>query len=196
MVSVPRSLATTLVVYSDTSDLMALLGLKGWSCIATYGADGSGGIALYPGGEAVPTAENPGPLYPPSSDEAITGTKTGGSPVQAAAEACPFFPVAATATQSDLGHGCSSPPTSQAITQISANTVGFEDPPGVAGAGDPSGGPYPANGVVMYSATVQPGTYLGTCTLPQSDHALCTSVLNYFVSLYGGDRPGVPKSIP
>jgi len=135
-------------------------------------------------------------LYPPSSDEAITGSETGGSPVQAAAQACSFFPAAAAATQSDLGHGCSSLPASQTMTQISANTVGFEDPPGVAGTGNPSGGPYPANGVVTYSAAVQPGTYVGTCTLPPSDHALCTSVLNYFDSLYGGSRPGVPKSIP
>jgi hypothetical protein len=195
-VSVPASMAATLVVYSDTSHIMALLGPKGWTCSATYGADGSGGIALYTSGGATPIAKNPTPLYPPSSDEAITGIETGGSPVQAAYHACPYFPSAAAWLRSNGYTVCSSAPPSESIDQISSDTVGFEDPPGVAGAGNPSGGPYPANGVVAYSATVQPGTYIGTCTLPQRDLALCTSVLQYFRSLYGGNRPGVPKILP
>ena len=99
-------------------------------------------------------------------------------------------------TQSDLGHGCSAPPSAETVSQISSNVVGFEDPPGVKGGGNPSGGPYPANGVVTYSAATQPGTYVGNCTLPQSQHDVCTAVLNYFASLYGGTRPGVPRAIP
>jgi hypothetical protein len=164
---------------------------------ATYGADGSGGIALYaPGGTVPSSSSEPGPLYPPSSDEAITGFETGGSPVQAAAQACPYFPMAAAATQSDLGHGCSAPPRAESVSQISSNVVEFEDPPGVKGGGNPSGGPYPAHGVVTYSATTQPGTYVGNCTLPPSQHDVCAAVLKYFASLYGGTRLGVPRAIP
>lgn len=33
---------------------MALVGPKGWHCSAMYGADGSGGIIVYPAGETVP----------------------------------------------------------------------------------------------------------------------------------------------
>jgi hypothetical protein len=196
-VTVPRSAAQMLTVYVDTSDITALLGPKGWNCVATYGADGSGGIALYAPGEIVPSSSSePGPLYPSSSEKAITGFETGGSPVQAAGQACPYFPMAAATTQTDLGHGCSAPPSAETVSQISSNVVGYEDPPGVKGGGNPSGGPYPAIGVVTYSATIQPGTYVGNCTLPQRQHDVCTAVLNYFASLYGGTRPGVPRAFP
>lgn len=194
-VTVPETQADSLAIYSDTSDLMMLIGPRGWSCVATYGADGSGGVAVYPNGSSFPAVFKSGPPYT-SSSEAVTGTETGGSPVQAAAQACSFFPAAAATTQSDLGHGCSSRPTSETLAQVSSSVVGFEDPPGVSGTGDPSGGPYPANGVVSYSSTAQPGTYVGTCTLPQAEHDVCTTILNYFASQYGGTRPGVPKSFP
>jgi hypothetical protein len=59
-----------------------------------------------------------------------------------------------------------------------ATTAFFEDPIGVSGVGDPSGGPYPANGVVTYNGT---SATEATCTLPESDHALCTVVLNDFL---------------
>jgi len=53
-ISVPASLTTDLAIFSDTTGLMMLIGPRGWSCIATYGADGSGGVAVYPSGESIP----------------------------------------------------------------------------------------------------------------------------------------------
>lgn len=192
-VTVPTSLARQLAVYADSSDITRVLGPKGWSCTALYGADGSGGVAVYAPGEAVPTRGNPGPQYPPSSDEAITVSETGGSATQGAATACPYFAAAAASTLSGFGHGCPSPPPGETVTRIAADAVAFEDPPGVKGGGNPSGGPYPANGVVTYSAAA-PTTYVATCTLPQSQHALCTAVLDYALALYSGSRPGAPRA--
>ncbi len=51
----------------------------------------------------------------------------------------------------------------------------------------PSGGPYPANGVMTYYSGNENGGWLDTCTLPNSEHALCTVALNAFVSFYGNN---------
>jgi len=183
-VPLPRSMVGQMMVYVDTRNLTMLLGPTSWTCVAAYGADGSGGIDLYPSAEPPPSAYS----QVPSSDEAITLVETGGSPVQAAAQACPYFPAAAAATESDLGHGCSAPPKHEKVTHISSSVVAFEDPPGTKGGGVPSGGPYPAYGVVSYSEAAQPGSYVGTCTLPPSGQRFCAFMLNYLQALYGGSE--------
>ena len=69
--------------------------------------------------------------------------------------------------------------------------MAFEDPPGVAGNGAPSGGPYAANGVMAFypganvGSVVPTGSWLDTCTLPASTHDLCTAALDLFVTDYG-----------
>ncbi|HXQ44618.1 MAG TPA: hypothetical protein VN816_08265 [Acidimicrobiales bacterium] len=186
-VRVPGALAGELALYSDTHGLMDLLGPKGWRCRADYGADGSGGVVVYPDGETIPRSWGAGWKLPSnSSAEAIAGLQTGGSPVEAAGQACPLFTSAATAYQVDLGQACPvSRPVSESVQRISAGVVGFEDPVGVAGDGIPSGGRDPADGVMTYSPSRSPGSYLATCTLPSSQHALCTVSLNDFIVLYG-----------
>jgi hypothetical protein len=79
-------------------------------------------------------------------------------------------------------------PAEEQSTQLSSTVVEFEDPPGVAGDGDPSGGPYPANGVMVYGpGSAMDGSWTETCTLPASEHAICTLSLNEFASLYKND---------
>jgi hypothetical protein len=181
---VPTPLARDLAVYSDTHGFMKLLGPRGWACSATYGADGSGGVIVYPRNQAVPQSWAAGwPLSSTSTDQAISGTQTAGSPVQAADQACPFFAVAATTYENDLGRVCLSRPSSESVQQINAGVVGFEDPPGLQGDGIPSGGQEAANGVATYSPSLP--SYLATCTLPNNRHALCTTVLNEVIALYG-----------
>jgi hypothetical protein len=180
-VDLPPSVATKVAVYSDTSDIMMLLAPKGWSCSASYGADGSGGVTVMPPGETLPAAG----LKPHSSDQAITGSETGGSPVQAAAQACSFFPAAATATETYLEKGCSPRPSSEIVDPISTSVVDFEDPSGIKGTGVPSGGQNPANGAMAYSPDVEPGFYIETCTLPNDAHDVCTAALNYFIARFG-----------
>jgi hypothetical protein len=72
------------------------------------------------------------------------------------------------------------------VTQvITQGVMGFEDPPGIAGDGNPSGGHHPANGVMTYYPQSDYGSWFETCTVPDSQRALCTAVLNSFVSSYG-----------
>jgi hypothetical protein len=100
-------------------------------------------------------------------------------------QACALFTSAAVTLQSQLGETCSPPPPGQQATQLSATAVAFEDPPGVQGAGNPTGGTNPADGVVTYTPYSNDGSWIETCTLPVSDHSLCQLSLNLFVSSYG-----------
>ncbi len=52
-VVVPNALASELAIYADSDGLMKLVGPTGWTCSAEYGADGSGGVAVYPPGEPI-----------------------------------------------------------------------------------------------------------------------------------------------
>jgi hypothetical protein len=169
---------------------MMLLGPASWTCHGLYGADGSGGLLISPAGESVPSDSDPGwHLSTSSSDEAIVGYETGGSPVQGAALACPLFASAAAATRQDLGQGCTvTRPSQESLfpSGTAGTDIGFEDPIGVAGDGIPSGGLNPANGVMLYLPDQGKATaYLATCTLPDAQHDLCSAVLDHFVALYG-----------
>jgi len=184
---VPAGDAAGLAVFSDDAGFMMLVGPATWTCHGLYGADGSGGLLISPGGESVPSDPDPGwHLSTSSSEEAIVGYETGASPVQGAALACPLFPSAAAATRQDLGEGCAVAPPSQESTTPSGSNVVFEDPVGVAGDGIPSGGLNPANGVMLYlPAQGRSSAYLATCTLPEAQHDVCTAVLDHFVAQYG-----------
>jgi hypothetical protein len=86
------------------------------------------------------------------------------------------------------GVQCPQRPTGESVVRLSKTAVAFEDPPRVKGTGNPSGGPLPANGVVVYkarpgrSAAGTPDTtgflFEETCVLPASEHTLCTALLN------------------
>ncbi len=185
-VSIPPNQAQFLVVFSDEAGVIQMLGPRGWICKGSYGANGSGGILLQPaGGEGVPSGSG-GHLAATSAVSAIEGYETGASPVQGASAACPVVPAAAAALQRDLGKGCAAHPAAETVLPASANNVAFVDPPGTAGTGSPSGGLNPANGVVLYlPGGNKSSAYVATCTLPVVQTAVCSSVLHYFVSLYG-----------
>jgi len=90
------------------------------------------------------------------------------------------------------GIGCPTRPPGEQVNWISGSPndsgpivddeIGFLDPPGLKGTGFPSGGNNPANGVVLYRFMSGTGgtSAIETCTLPTSDHSLCTAVLNDF----------------
>lgn len=173
-VAVPQALAGKLSVYADTQGIMELVGPKGWTCTASYGADGSGGVTVHPHGEGL------------SPRSAIVGSQTSACVGCALEQACRLFPSADRALRSDLGQAC---PIRRApaerVVRIAAGIVAFEDPPGVKGTGVLSGGQYPAHGVMTYHRSAPDGSWQETCTLPSSDKGLCTAVLNTFVSWYG-----------
>jgi len=183
-INVPADLASQLTVYADEAGVMELIAPTGWDCTASFGADGSSVESLTPTGEVFTQNEA---LPSGSDEEAIVGTQNGGCQGCADYQACPFF----AAAQSDTGNCTNtSPPSGEEVTQLASNIVAFEDPPGLAGDADPSGGEYPANAVMTYTRDPAGSTgnflssWFETCTLPYSQQMLCTAVLNDFASRY------------
>ena len=189
-VSVPASQSQqgNLAVYSDLTGRLQLVGpTVGWTCTGTFGADGSGMLALSPVGTTVPAAGTTWHLPASSPTQAIVAVESGASTVQGAALACPLFSAAKAATQQNLGQGCAvTSPPQERVVRTSTVQVGFQDPAGVAGVGSPSGGLNPANGVVLYQPKATEATaYQATCTLPAAEQDLCTAVLNQFATTFG-----------
>lgn len=189
-VNVPPSNAQqqNLAVYSDASGRLILVGpLTGWTCAGSFGADGSGDIVLAPVNTQVPVQVGTQWHLPSSSPtQAITAVESGGSTVQGAALVCSLFSSAASTAQQSLGKPCPSGPAGEHTAKVSAAEVTFQDPPGVAGIGIPSGGQNPANGVGLYQPKPnEPTAYAATCTLQAAQQALCSAVLNHFVATYG-----------
>lgn len=188
-VVIPKAQTNDLAVYTDTMDGMKLLGPAQWDCSAQYSFDGSGGIVIYPPGENPSQASGGGPggnMTPNSPVEAISGSATGGCVGCAPSQACGLFMSAAVAQQANTSGPCqTNRPLLELVSPIASGIVAFQDPPGVTGDGSPSGGEYPANGVMTYHPNRMPGSWTETCTLPESDKALCTTVLNIFIKWYG-----------
>jgi hypothetical protein len=189
-VSVPAvdASAGNLAVYSDETGALMLIGpTVGWTCTGSFGADGSGIMALAPVGTSVPLTGTTWPLAASSATQAIVALESGGSTVQGASLVCPLFSTAQAVVQQSLGKSCTPASASREhVAKISSVALGFQDPPGVAGVGYPSGGQNPANGVGLYlPKPTEPSAYLATCTLPASQQDLCTAVLNHFVATFG-----------
>jgi peptide/nickel transport system substrate-binding protein len=181
-VSVPAGTAADLAVYADEEDTMQLVGPKDWGCTASYGADGNGGVEIYPRGETVPQTKLPAG----SAITAIVGREVPACYTCALTQACPLFASAAKQLSSALGQECPARPAAESVTSIGSGLVSFEDPPGVSGDGTPSGGKYPANGVMtFYQGGAVASSWLETCTLPDSERAECTATLNDFTGRYG-----------
>lgn len=161
-----------LVAYTNTQ--MYLIGPQGMRCSGIVAADGGSGVIAWPQGQ-----RSPGP------HSHTAGLKLSLEPACAscrAEDACPFF----TALARDLGFPCASGvPPGEHVYRLRSNIILFEDPPRVAGSGWPSGGPDPANGLVGYTGSPENGlVYRSTCTLPASDHSICTTSLNDVIRRY------------
>jgi hypothetical protein len=187
-VEVPQDLTSQVAVYTDIDGDMKIIAPVGWSCSASFGADGSGGINAAPAGQPVST----GSLAADSTQEAVSASETSACASCREDQACPLFASAQTDEENDYQQSCPrSRPPSESVVPLNANVVSFEDPPGVNGDADPSGGAYPANGVMTYypegSPNAEDGSYTETCVLPQSEMAICTTALDRFVDWYGDE---------
>ena len=186
-VTVPGGSAAGLAVYTDTRGGMRLLGPRGWSCSAMYGADGSGGVVVSPPGEFVPSNWGAGWQLPAgSSVQAIIGSQTSACMGCGEGQACPLFGTAAKDFQANFQRPCpASRPTGETTTRLSSGVMAFADPAGVTGDGIPSGGRYAANGVMTYYPGNSAGSWVETCTLPAASKDVCTTTLNDFLASYG-----------
>jgi len=162
-----------LAAYTNTQ--IYLVGLRGMRCSGLVAVDGGSQVIAWPAGQSRPGPHARTDGLTLSLEPACAGCK--------AEDACPFF----TALARDLGFPCTSGvPRGERVHPLRSNDVLFEDPPGVAGSGWPSGGPDPANGLVGYTGSPKNGVvYRSTCTLPAREHSLCTTSLNDVIHRYG-----------
>ncbi|HLI02028.1 MAG TPA: hypothetical protein VKV06_14665 [Acidimicrobiales bacterium] len=186
-VTVPPPLADHVAVYTDTQGRMQIVAPRGWRCTADYGADSSGGVVAYPAGETVPANWGAGwHLAAGAGTEAVVGTETSACTSCTTGQACPLFTAAAQAFRRQLGRPCpTTRPRTESVSSVGSGLVIFEDPPGVAGDGLPSGGADPANGVMTYHSPSGDGSWLETCTLPSAETGVCTVSLNRWLADYG-----------
>lgn len=159
--------------------LRTLLGPKGWHCEAAVGADGSSSMTITPPGQPTPEGS------PPPDHQAVTAY-TGGACVGCIATmACGLFPEAWKLFEYD-GNVCpTTTPAGELVTRPMPRSAIFEDPPGVAGTGEPSGGRYRALGMLVFdpgtgaAGTDQdfPSVLKITCTLPDAMAQVCDEIV-------------------
>lgn len=157
-----------LAVY--TTGYLSVLAPRDWKCQGASGVNGSQSIAVFP-----QACTGPAGPFKLSSGQGVTAMSIPACQGCMAAVVCPLFP---SVLRDWPGIRCDNVvPPGERVPRQNASTVFFEDPPGVSGDGNPSGGPYPAHGVLLF-----PPASGATCTLREADHALCTVVLNEFLA--------------
>jgi hypothetical protein len=184
--SIPAAVVNKMAAYSDDQGEMYLLAPLGWTCQASLGADGNDSIAVYPPGEVGTSQFALGHSWPKSA-KAVTGDLLPTCYACFVGQACTFFPAAEHDLVRDFGKqlSCTALPSGQAVSRISPSVIAFQDPAGVIGTGEPSGGVYPASGVVTFKDRSPSGIYgsaMETCTLPKSERAVCSAAVQSFIA--------------
>jgi hypothetical protein len=161
--------ASQLSVYSNGQ--LTILAPRRWQCNASEGADGDVGLAVYPAGNK-------------QLEEAVIAHSIRVCQRCVADAICPFFSQAPAL----LGYSKRPCPTAvpkrEAFRRSGPNVIAFEDPPGVAGNGHPSGGSNPAEGLLVFLprvAGLRAAETDVTCTLESSKHSLCEAILSDFL---------------
>lgn len=188
-VGLSAQIAKKVAIYTDQHSLQSVLGPRGWRCIASYGADGSGGVTIYPEGETVHYFADFSKES--KSFQAINVDWTPACVLCILGQACPFF-AAAKAAVTTLGYSqnevsCTRPP-GERLVKSNRSLAYFSDPPGLAGTGEPSGGKLRALGLVTWEGltkkgqrTITNGSAVVTCTIPRLDAQLCQESFSWFV---------------
>ena len=172
--TVSAEVAASVTFYANGTQ--TLLGPRAWRCTAAVGADGSSSMTITPPGQAAPTGS------PPPDQQAVT-SYTGGACVGCIATmACGLFPEAWKLFDQPGATCPTTTPAGELITRPMPRSAIFEDPPGLAGTGEPSGGQYRALGMLVFD----PGSGAGsefpsalkiTCTLPDSMAQICDEII-------------------
>jgi len=183
--SVPAGSASSYEFYSLSNGDLAVLAPARWKCQASAGVDGSAEVVVVPPSEQLSNAS----VTTSADPEAVTALTTGGCQGCAYDATCAYLPSAANQAFPAMAQspGCDATvPRGESTGTISQNVAYFEDPPGVIGHGDSSGGSNPANGIIVLQPPVggEGDSFTATCTLPESEHAACTTILNEFEAQY------------
>jgi hypothetical protein len=186
VVSVPPQVLNKMALYSDDQGDLYLLAPLGWACQASLGADGNDSIAVYPPGEVATSQFALGHNWPKSA-QAVTGDLLPTCLACFVGQACTFFPAAEHDLVRDFSGqlSCTPLPSGQGVNRVSSSVIAFQDPAGVLGTGEPSGGVYPSSGVVTFKDRAPSGTYgsaMETCTLPKSEHVMCDAAVQAFIA--------------
>ncbi|HEY5262723.1 MAG TPA: zinc ribbon domain-containing protein [Acidimicrobiales bacterium] len=182
-VKMPKDDSGTLAFYSDNEGIIGVLAPIGWNCTAAIGADGSSSLHVSPAGQATLAS---GALSAGSTAETISAQQTSACVGCRVSLACPLFTISSNDSSSELNQPCSlTRPTSETTTSINEHVVEFTDPPGIHGDADPSGGAYPAMGVMTYYGDrASQGSWTETCLLPPTDRPTCKVIIGNFESRY------------
>ena len=178
-VAEPFDIASQVAMYVDTESFEHVLGPRGWSCSAAYAGDGGGGMTI------VPPGSNPNRV----GSTGISVTEVPACYYCLLSLVCPYFKTARKAFYSAYPFG-----SDAAMCRLHRGVIvsdlwphfrRVDDPPGVKGAEEPSGGPYWALGITYFQGNQRSfgpsqGSYVITCTLPSWEHALCYGSLDWF----------------
>ena len=179
-VEVSASLRAKVTVFTDGLGLLDVLAPSSWGCTALDAVDGSSTLVVFPPGAPLPRWGSVN-----SVRDGIVASQTGACVGCSLQTACPLFSGARASYVATYGLRCHLAPAHQeVVARISPSHVLFIDPPGVLGAGRPSGGGLAAYGAMLWHLphTRLPTAWLDTCTLPTSYHDLCVLSVRAFVA--------------
>ena len=177
-----ESVANELAFYNF--DGTAILAPRGWTC---DGSSGSGGATVKVYDPRVGLFPNPtGDGYQPRI--AVTGWVTSSGTNHPLFLACPWFTNAAAVLKTeglDCGYPGDLSPIGEQQTRVSNYEFSFRDQAGAHGTADPSGGPNPSGGFILWYPHTddkigQDAAATATCELPERDAAMCATILADF----------------
>lgn len=180
---VSRRLVGTLTTFTDARGTLDVVAPSTWQCTALDGVAGLSTLIVYP----------PGQPRPPWGDVAvvhqgIAASQSGGCGGCSLETACSLFTPAQHRYLATYGIACQhADEHEELVTHVSSAQTKFIDPPGVFGAGRPSGGVDAAYGAMVWRprhGVRFPRASLITCTLPDADHELCVLTVDAFLGRY------------
>jgi len=180
VIAIPGNLEGRVAVYTDTRQWLRVLAPNGWSCVACV-ENGPFELSIVPRGEKVPGfCTDPGGMQ--RKDGRIGLNVTGyGASLSMYQLVCPYFRSARVdlyKSVAGLKPSICRRPHRELVSSVAMGLKEVDDPPHVAGDNFPSGGIHWALGNASWG--IEQGSYLLTCTLPSSLHALCYASLAWF----------------
>jgi hypothetical protein len=150
---------------------MTLIGPKGWQCGSVIGGDGNFFMVISPH-----VGRNLFSSLPNTAGQAVSANSIPACAGCQYDEICAVFPTASLVRQTDSVYGpCEPRPSLETLETVGRFDVRFEDPPGTAGIGSPSGGPFPALGELRWSRSG--GVSVVTCTLAAASSSSCEKII-------------------